>query len=243
VLFNFILAVFAIGVVIFGTDFFITQGNKSVRLEDNGKQASLAITHSEPSKSVTASPAETAPSPATNAFASQTATLEALTAALIAAAPRSAAPRSKPTDPQIAHIAYTSGQIDIVAANLALKKTHTKAVRSFAEEMIRDHEAVNKQALSLLDKLKVEPEDNGTSIAMTELASKKREELSKLSGAAFDKAYAENEVAYLQAANAALGATLIPATQNGELKSLLQTELKLFQNHERHAEHLVTALK
>ena len=30
---------------------------------------------------------------------------------------------AKPTDPQIAHIAYTAGQIDIRAADLALKKT------------------------------------------------------------------------------------------------------------------------
>ena len=61
----------------------------------------------------------------------------------------------KPTDPQIADIAYTAGQIDVTAANLALEKTKTKAVRSFAEEMVRDHEAVNKQVFALLDKLKV----------------------------------------------------------------------------------------
>ena len=43
-----------------------------------------------------------------------------------------------PTDPQIAHIAYTAGQIDIAAADLALNKTHNKAVKAFAEEMVRD---------------------------------------------------------------------------------------------------------
>ena len=33
---------------------------------------------------------------------------------------------AKPTDPQIAHIAYTAGQIDIDAADQALKKTPTR---------------------------------------------------------------------------------------------------------------------
>jgi putative membrane protein len=149
----------------------------------------------------------------------------------------------QPTDPQIAHIAYTAGQIDIRAAKQALGKSQNKAVKAFAEEMVRDHEAVNKQALALLDKLKVKPEDNGTSKSLAAAASKKREELSKLSGGVFDMAYAENEVAYHQTVNGALEKTLIPSAQNEELKSLLQTGLKLFTEHEKHAENLVSELK
>ena len=125
----------------------------------------------------------------------------------------------------------------------ALDKSHNKGVKAFAETMVRDHEAVNKQALALLDKLKVKPEDNDTSKSLTDAASKKLEELSQLSGAAFDKAYAENEVAYHQTVNGALEKTLIPSAQNGELKSLLQTGLKLFKEHEKHAVKLVSELK
>ena len=149
----------------------------------------------------------------------------------------------KPTDPQIADIAYTAGQIDVTAANLALEKTKNRAVRSFAEEMARDHEAVNKQALALLDKLKVEPEDNDTSKSLVDTASQKQAELLQLSGAAFDKAYAENEVAYHQNVNEALEKTLIPDAQNSQLKQLLETGLKLFKEHQKHAEHLVSELK
>jgi predicted outer membrane protein len=92
----------------------------------------------------------------------------------------------------------------------ALDKSQNKDVKAFAEEMVRDHEAVNKQALALLDKLKVKPEGNGTSKSLADAASKKREELSKLSGDAFDMAYAENEVTYHQTVNGALEKTLIP---------------------------------
>ncbi len=167
-----------------------------------------------------------------------------LTAAVcFAAASAMAQSTGKPTDPQIADIAYTAGQIDIEQAIDALKRTHTKAVRSYAEEMIRDHLAVNNKVLALLDKLKVTPEDNDTSRTMYRDASRKREELRALSGTAFDKAYAENEVAYHEAVNGALESTLIPAAQNGELKSLLETGLKLFQEHQKHAEHLVRELK
>jgi putative membrane protein len=36
---------------------------------------------------------------------------------------------------------------------------------------------------------------------------------------------------------------LIPDAQNAELKSLLQTGLKLFSEHQTHAEHLAMSLK
>ena len=150
---------------------------------------------------------------------------------------------AKPTDPQIAHIAYTAGVIDIAAAKQALAKSGNKDVKAFAEDMVRDHEAVNKQALDLVKKLNVTPEDNDTSRTLTKNAADKRAELDKLKGSAFDKAYAANEVAYHKAVDSALETTLIPNATNAELKSLLQTGLKIFQGHQQHAEHVAAGLK
>jgi len=150
---------------------------------------------------------------------------------------------AKLTDPQIAHIAYTAGQLDIEAAKQAISKSTNKDVRAFAEDMARDHAAVNDKALALVKKLNVTPEDNDTSRALTKQAVEKRAELSKLSGAEFDKAYIANEVAYHKTVNGALETTLIPAASNPELKSLLQTGLKIFQGHQQHAEEVAVALK
>ena len=66
---------------------------------------------------------------------------------------------------------------------------------------------------------------------------------SLLGGAAYDKAYVANEVAYHKAVNSALETTLIPSASNAELKSLLQTGLKIFQGHQQHAEHIAATLK
>jgi putative membrane protein len=150
---------------------------------------------------------------------------------------------SKPTDPQIAHIAYTAGVIDVAAAKQALAKTSNKDVKEFAENMVRDHEAVNKQALDLVKKLKVTPEDNDTSKSLSKNAAAKLDELAKLKGADFDKAYVANEVAYHKAVDGALETLLIPSASNAELKGLLQTGLKIFQGHEQHAEHVAAELK
>ena len=150
---------------------------------------------------------------------------------------------AKPTDPQIAHIAYTAGVIDINAAKQALQKTGNNDIKAFAEDMVRDHEAVNKQALDLVKKLKVTPEDNDTSRTLSKNAAAKLAELGKLKGAEFDKAYVANEVAYHKAVDSALETQLIPSANNAELKSLLQTGLKIFQGHEQHAEHVAAGLK
>jgi len=149
----------------------------------------------------------------------------------------------KLTDAQIAHIAYTAGDIDIKAAELAIEKAQSEAVKSFANDMLRDHKAVNDKALALVKKLNVTPEDNDTSKGLVKQAEDKRAELSKLSGAAFDKAYATNEVAYHKTVNGALETALIPGAANAELKSLLETGLKVFKGHEQHAEHVANELK
>jgi putative membrane protein len=144
-----------------------------------------------------------------------------------------------PTDPQIAHIAYTAGTMDVAAGKQALAKSKNPKVIAFAKEMVEDHTAVNDKALALCKKLGVTPQPNATSAALQTQATAERGKLAKLSGGAFDKAYAANEVAYHKTVNGALAQTLIPSAQNAELKSLLQTGLKLFQEHEAHAEQLV----
>jgi putative membrane protein len=167
--------------------------------------------------------------------------LFAAAAALGLSAPALAA--DAPTDPQIAHIAYTAGSIDVAAAKQALAKTHNKAVRSFAQEMVRDHQAVNAKALALVKKLHVTPQDNPTSQALNKGANEELAKLKKLNGAQFDRAYIDNEVAYHKTVNGALQSTLIPNAKNGELKSLLETGLTLFKEHEAHAEQVAKELK
>ena len=156
--------------------------------------------------------------------------------ALVAAVPALA--DSSPSDPEIAHIAYTAGALDVEAGKLALAQSRNAAVREFAQQMVRDHEAVNGQALTLVKKLGVTPQDNATSKALTQKAAETRTKLTALKGAAFDRAYVANEVAFHKTVNGALKSTLIPAADNAELKSLLESGLILFSEHQAHAEQL-----
>ena len=102
---------------------------------------------------------------------------------------------------------------------------------------------MNDKALALVKKLHVTPEANPTSAALSKQAAVTMRRLSHLHGRTFDRAYAANEVAYHKTVNGALSDTLIPSAKNGELKSLLQTGLALFREHQTHAETLSANLK
>lgn len=161
-------------------------------------------------------------------------------AAMIGASAHASQPMN---DLEIAHSAYTAGQLDIRYAHLALALSENQAVREFASTMVRDHGAVNDAAVALIQKLNVTPQDNPLSQALVEGAAAKRDELIGLSGKAFDCAYATNELGYHQVVNKTVAESFIPNVTVPELKSLLSEALATFKQHERHAEHMVAGLK
>ncbi len=145
------------------------------------------------------------------------------------------------SDVEMAHAAYTADNIDIRYAHLALAISTDPAVHEFARTMIRDHEAVNAQALGLLEKLGAEPKDNFLSRKLDADARKIIDEMSRLRGAEFDTYYAANELAYHQAVNGLVEHSFIPNIDHPEVKALFEAGLKIFKSHENHAQMVVEA--
>lgn len=142
----------------------------------------------------------------------------------------------KLTDPEIASVAVTANQIDIDYAKIALKKSKNAEVIKFATTMSKDHQAVIDKAVALVTKLHVTPKDNATTKAFLKGEAKTKAMLNSKSGAAFDKAYVDNEVAYHKAAINEVENVLIPNSSNAELKALLESAVPLFKGHLAHAE-------
>ena len=147
-----------------------------------------------------------------------------------------------PTDPQIAAIVVTANQVDIDAGKLAQSMTHSPQVRDFAQLMVKDHTGVNQAATDLVTRLHVTPESNPTSESLKQGGEQNLATLHKLSGAAFDKAYVDHEVAYHQAVLDAVDHTLIPSAKNAELKALLVKVRPAFVAHLEHAKTLQASL-
>jgi len=147
------------------------------------------------------------------------------------------------TDPQIAHAAYRADELDIAYARIALEKSKNPEVRQFAELMIKDHTAANEAALALVKKLGVTPQDNPFSQTLAKNSEAKKAELRGLSGAAFDRAYAQNEHGYHDVVVKTVAEQWIPTIQNAEFRKFMTDANEIFKVHLQHAQHMVASLK
>lgn len=153
-----------------------------------------------------------------------------------------AAKAAKPSDAEIAAIVVTANQVDVDAGKLAASRSSNPQVKALAERMVTDHTAVNQQAGALAQKLNLTPKESDASRGLKDGGDKNLANLRTLEGAAFDKAYVDNEVAYHQAVIQVLDAQLIPGAKNAELKGLLVKSRPAFEAHLQHAKQVQAAL-
>lgn len=146
------------------------------------------------------------------------------------------------TDAHIAAIVVGANTIDVEYGRLAQSRSRNEEVRRFAESMVTSHTGVNRQAAELASRLRLTPEDNETSRELAAAAAAKRAELSKLSGAAFDRAYIANEIAFHQAVLEAIDSVLLPNASNAELKALIAAVRPAIAGHLEYAKQVQARL-
>lgn len=144
-------------------------------------------------------------------------------------------------DPTIVAIFDAANTWDIETSEIAQKKATTKEIRDLASMFVRDHKAVRQQGRDLAKKLNVTPTPpKDFALAATHADAMKK--LNSTSGKAFDRAYLENEVAFHKAVIDAIHGTLLPATQNAELKDLQVKVAPAFEAHMLAAQRLLDGL-
>lgn len=160
-----------------------------------------------------------------------------------AAGAQTAQKAAGPSDAEIAAIVVAANAIDAEMGELAVARGARAEVKAFGKTMSTDHRAVNKAAGELVAKLKVTPVENDVSRKLRADADAFRKELLTRSGADFDRAYIEHEVAYHKAVIEAVDALLIPSAQNAELKQTLESVRPALVAHLEHAEKLLAGLE
>lgn len=134
-------------------------------------------------------------------------------------------------DPTIVAIFDAANTWDIETGSLGAKKAQNADVRAFGQMLARDHEAVRQQGRDLAKKLGVTPTPPGPDFQMAKDHYAAMAKLQSASGAGFDRAFLENEIAYHKAVIDAVTNTLLPAIQNAELKALVVKVAPAFQAH------------
>jgi putative membrane protein len=155
---------------------------------------------------------------------------------------RSQAGSPRLDDPTIVAIFDAANTYDMETGSLAVSKGHSKAVRDFAAMLVRDHRNVRQQGRDLAKSLKVTPTPP-RDFALAKAHVEAMRSLRRLKGRAFDRAFLKHEVDYHNAVIDALTNTLLPATQNAQLKDLETKIVPAFAAHRDRAQTLLDEQK
>lgn len=146
-------------------------------------------------------------------------------------------------DAQIAAIVVAANQADIDNGELAVENATNDRVRAFGQQMIDAHTAVNQAAGQLVEDLGVIPAPSDISRSIADGQAAQRAKLRELDGAAFDRAYIDNEIAYHEAVIDAVKNVLIPNADNDRLKQTLIDVSPAFVSHLEQARSIREALE
>lgn len=158
-------------------------------------------------------------------------------------AAHSQAGASKLDDPTIVAIFDAANTYDMETGSLAVSKGRTKIVRDFGAMLVRDHRNVRQQGRDLAKSLKVTPTSPGKDFALTKAHVAAMRNLRRLRGSAFDRAFLKHEVDFHNAVIDAVTHTLLPATQNAQLKELETKVAPAFVAHRDRAQSLLDVQK
>jgi putative membrane protein len=147
------------------------------------------------------------------------------------------APAAALSDANIVALLDEANAADSAAGALARTKATDPDVKAFAQLMITEHHLLRKKGQELAKKLNVTPEPPANDPVKPAATAEMDALRSAAKGAAFDRAYIDQEVtihkAVLDLAGQAHG-----ATQNAELKALITTAKPYLERHLERAESL-----
>jgi putative membrane protein len=141
------------------------------------------------------------------------------------------------TEPNIVALLDEANQADSAAGAYALTKATNPDVKAFARLMMGEHHALRIQGQQLAQKLNVTPQppanDPVQAAAQSEMAALE----AAPKGAEFDRIYIEQEVA-IHKAVLDLAEKAHDATQNEELKALIERAKPVIEKHRDRAEEI-----
>ena len=165
----------------------------------------------------------------------------AMSAAPVAPAAVDAATIAALSDADAMALISVSNAGEIATSNLAIEKATSADVKSFAQDMVTDHQALQKQADVLAIRHDAVAEANGAARDKKAMADQMMAQLNATAqGPAFDRAYMEGQVQAHQRTVAELQA--LSNHQNAPIKQLATASLPKVQAHLERAQKLVASM-
>jgi putative membrane protein len=141
------------------------------------------------------------------------------------------------TDPNIVALLDEANKADSAAGALARTKASNPDVKAFAQLMITEHHMLRMKGQELAKKLNLSPQPPANDPVQAAAKSEMDALKSAPKGAQFDKIYIDQEVT-IHKAVLDLAGQAHEATQNAELKQLIETAKPYLERHLERAEAL-----
>lgn len=142
-----------------------------------------------------------------------------------------ASPTFAATSNDFVNEAASGGITEVEAGKLALEKSSSADVKTFANQMIKDHGAANDKLTALAQKLDIEVPDSAT------LTQQAKQKVLEMRDDSFDKAYAANQVKAHED-TVALFKKEAASSDNPELKAFATKTLPTLEGHLKMAKQL-----
>src|SRR5690606_11694602 len=138
----------------------------------------------------------------------------------------------------IVDIAASINISEIQAAKIAMQKAQDPEVKKFAEQMHKEHDAMNKELMQLNNKLGIPDDRSERSVLIKKKNQLTLKRLNEKTGNEFDEVYIEDQVMMHKLALETLEHSLIPSAEDTQLKALLRKSHEKIASHLKHAQAL-----
>lgn len=167
---------------------------------------------------------------------------------VVACGSREAEPGAQPSglllsDADVSAIFANANTEEIQAANLALTRSNTPAVREFAQRMITDHTRANQRLETIMRNRNMQPRSNTVTQQQQARTSQAMQSLQQLHGADFDRAYIADQIALHQWLLQTIDQVLIPSARDRELERLLTETRPTVAAHLEQARQIQSSLR
>jgi putative membrane protein len=145
-------------------------------------------------------------------------------------------------DSKILEVLEVANTGPLEQGQLAVSRTQTPAVKSFARAMIEDHTDARDEARSVAKRIGVSPAPSPVSNELKALNSQIIIQLRPLQKNQFDRAYMDSQITMQKRVLGLIDDRLIPEAQTAEVKSLLSTTRGHVDEHLEKAEKILEKL-
>lgn len=147
------------------------------------------------------------------------------------------------SDSQIQGILMTANTAEIDAGKMAQSKSQNAKVKEFAGSMVKEHTTVNQQVAALAKKNRTSPAESDVTNGLKVDAMKASASLKAMSGASFDKAYVDGQVADHEKVLQTIDTMLLPNVKDPGLKQLIDSVRPSVSLHLDHVRTLQASMK